>query len=104
MNNCNISAKKKFGILLNLMKNNKFSGMSPLNENGEIINDPKAKGQIFNTFFASKSKVSGFEGTPTFGKNRECAGFISFKYISFGGGKIIENLEKVSYFTMWNSW
>ena len=57
MNNCNISAKKKFGILLNLMKNNKFSGMSPLNEDGEIINDPKAKGQIFNTFFASKSKV-----------------------------------------------
>ena len=45
MNDCNISAKKKFSILLKLMKNNKFSGMSPLNENGVVYNDPKEKGQ-----------------------------------------------------------
>ena len=65
MNNCNISAKKKFGILLKLMKNNKFSSISPLNENGEIINDPKEKGQIFNNFFTSKSKVGGWYSVKT---------------------------------------
>ena len=55
MNNNSISAKKKFSILLRLMKNNKFSGISPLNENDIIINDPKNKSEIFNNFFASKS-------------------------------------------------
>ena len=55
MNNHSISAKKKFSILLRLMKNNKFSGISPLNENDIIINDPKNKSEIFNNFFASKS-------------------------------------------------
>ena len=43
MNNCEISPKKKFGILLNLMKKNKFSGISPLNVDGSIINDEKEK-------------------------------------------------------------
>ena len=59
MNNFSISAKKKFSILLRLMKNNKYSGISPLNEDGNIIHDPKSKSEIFNDFFASKSKVSG---------------------------------------------
>ena len=39
MNNYSISAKKKFSILLKLMKTNKFSGCSPLNEDGHVIND-----------------------------------------------------------------
>ena len=78
MNNCNISAKKKFGILLNLMKNNKFSGISPLNENGDIINNPKEKGQIFNDFFASKSKVSEFEDDPPHLEKLENVPFCQF--------------------------
>ena len=64
MNDCNLSPKKKFSILLNLMKNNKFSGMSPLNENGVVYNDPTEKGQILNNFFASKSRVNGSEENP----------------------------------------
>ena len=56
MNNYSISAKKKFSILLKLMKNNKFSGISPLNENGTTINDPKNKSEIFNDFFRIKLK------------------------------------------------
>ena len=64
MNNHNISAKKKFSILLKLMKNNKFSGISPLNENDRMIHDSKQKGQIFNKFFASKSNVEGSDDIP----------------------------------------
>ena len=39
MSNPSISAKKKFSILLKLMKNNKYSGISPLNEGNETINN-----------------------------------------------------------------
>ena len=64
MNNHAISAKKKFSILLRLMKNNKFSGISPLNENDEIINDSNQKSEIFNKYFASKSNLSGRNDDP----------------------------------------
>ena len=43
MNNSSISAKKKFSILLSLMKSNKFSGIFPLNENNDVVHDPQAK-------------------------------------------------------------
>ena len=43
MNNSSISPKKKFQILLKLMKNNKFIPIPPLIENNQTINDPKQK-------------------------------------------------------------
>ena len=64
MNNSSISAKKKFGILLKLMKNNKYCGLSPLNENGDIINNPKDKSEIFNSHFSKKSTVDGHIDIP----------------------------------------
>ena len=64
MNNFNISAKKKFSILLKLMKNNKFSSMPSLIENNETINDPGTKSEIFNAFFASKSNLQGADDPP----------------------------------------
>ena len=64
MNNYNISAKKKFNILLKLMKNNKFSPTPPLIENDDIVHEPGLKSDIFNTFFASKSNVHGAEDLP----------------------------------------
>ena len=64
MNNHSISAKKKFSILLRLMKNNKLSGISPLKENDEIINDSKKKSEIFNNYFASKSHLNGKNDDP----------------------------------------
>ena len=64
MNNFSISAKKKFSILLRLMKSSKFSSISPLNEDDKIVNDPKNKSEIFNEYFASKSKVVGSEDDP----------------------------------------
>ena len=64
MRNSSISAKKKFQILLKLMKNNKFSPTPPLVENDQTINDPKQKSELFNTFFASKSTVDGLLDEP----------------------------------------
>ena len=57
MKNFSISAKKKFSILVKLMKNSKFSTIPPLVENDETINDPLQKSNILNSFFASKSTV-----------------------------------------------
>ena len=64
MNNFSISAKKKFSILLRLMKSSKFSSISPLNEDDQIVNEPKNKTEIFNEYFASKSRVDGSDDDP----------------------------------------
>ena len=64
MNNYSISPKKKFSILLKLMKNNKFSPTPPLLENNVTINEPQEKSELFNTFFASKSNVQGANDDP----------------------------------------
>ena len=56
-NNPSISARKKFSILLKLMKNDKFSCTPPLVENENVINDPYQKSNILNKFFTSKSTV-----------------------------------------------
>ena len=58
MNNQSISAKKKFSILLKLMKNSKFSAVPRLVENDETIHNPLQKSNIFNSYFASKSTVA----------------------------------------------
>ena len=46
------------------MKNNKYSGLSPLNENGDIVNNPKQKSDIFNSHFSKKSTVEGHTDVP----------------------------------------
>ena len=48
LRNPSLSAKKKFGILLKLMKNNKFSNIPPLVENNVTVNDPSEQSNIFN--------------------------------------------------------
>ena len=57
LRNSALSPKKKFSILFKLMKNNKFSNVSPLIENNTTILDPLEKSNILNKFFASKSTV-----------------------------------------------
>ena len=57
MNNPNISAKKKYGILTKLMKNQKVSTIPPLIDNDQTITDPKLKSDLLNQHFASKSTV-----------------------------------------------
>ena len=57
MKNNDISAKKKFSILLKLMKNTKHSQIPPLTEGDTGINDSQEKSNLFNSFFSSKSTV-----------------------------------------------
>ena len=57
LKNPSLSAKRKFSILLKLMKNNKFSNVPPLIENDSTIQDSAQKSNIFNDFFASKASV-----------------------------------------------
>ena len=64
LNNPSISPKKKFGILLKLMKNNKFSCTPPLVENYRTINDSVEKSNLFNKFFASKATVKNYNDAP----------------------------------------
>ena len=95
MNNYSISAKKKFSILLKLMKNNKFSGISPLNENGTTINDPKNKSEIFNEFFASKSTVHGLnDDPPNLEKIESVNDLASMNTSPLEVCKLIRNLKK----------
>ena len=61
LNNSSISAKKKFRILIKLMKNEKISNTPPLVENEITINDPFEKSNLFNNFFASKSTVKNYK-------------------------------------------
>ena len=58
MHNQSISAKKKFSILIKLMKNSKFSTIPPLVENDTTIQEPVEENNLLNAFFASKSTVS----------------------------------------------
>ena len=95
LNNPSITAKKKFGILLKLMKSNKFFNSPPLVENDITINDPHEKSNIFNTFFASKSTVPNhndpaphleqIEGVPKLG---------SLNTSPFEIAKLIRNIKK----------
>ena len=57
LRNPSLSAKKKFSILLKLMKNNKFSNIPPLVENNITIQDPLEQSNIFNKHFAAKATV-----------------------------------------------
>lgn len=59
LHNKDVPAKKKFSILIKLMKNNKHSPMPPLVENEKVINDPLEKANIFNAHFSSKSHLDG---------------------------------------------
>jgi potassium voltage-gated channel Eag-related subfamily H protein 8 len=57
MQNFDISAKKKFKILTKLMNNQKYSSISPLINNGDIVDDAEEKSELLNKFFAAKAKV-----------------------------------------------
>ena len=57
MNRHDISAKKKFSILLKLMNNNKFSSIPALIENGKTITDDQEKSNLLNNHFSAKATV-----------------------------------------------
>ena len=61
MQNYEISAKKKFSILTNLMKNQKSSTIPPLIQNYVVVNDPKEQSELLNNLFVGKATVSGID-------------------------------------------
>ena len=98
MNNHDLSPKRKFNILLKLMKNNKVSATPPLIENGESINDSKTKSNLFNDFFASKSKVDGSnDASPILEKLQNIDTLNSFNTSPFELSNILENLKKSNF-------
>ena len=64
MNNPNISAKKKYGILTKLMKNQKVSSIPSLIDNNKTVTDSKQKSDLLNRHFASKSTVPNPNDVP----------------------------------------
>ena len=59
MHNAHISAKNKFNILKNLMKNQKLSSIPQLIKGDIIVNDPLSKSNVLNDIFAAKATVNG---------------------------------------------
>ena len=57
MNRHDISAKKRFSILLKLMNDTKFSSISALIENGKTVTDNHNKSNLLNNHFSSKASV-----------------------------------------------
>ena len=64
LSNPEITSKKKFTILNRLTNTGKDANIPPIIDNDKVINDPLEKAQLFNKFFASKSKIHGKNDTP----------------------------------------
>ena len=95
LKNSALSPKKKFSILFKLMKNNKFSNVSPLIENNVTIMDPLEKSNILNNFFASKSTVHSPEDPVPFLQRKN--GISSLNIVNTSPievAKIIRNTKK----------
>ena len=101
MNNPNLSPKRKFSILLKLMKTNKVSSTPPLIENDQVINDPETKSNLFNSFFASKSMVHGNnDASPILEKLLNTNSLNSFNTSPYELSKILEDLKNPVFHTV----
>ena len=93
-NNC-IPAKKKFSILLKLMKNQKNSSKPQLVENGITINDPIKKCDLFNDHFISKSTLpGGHDNAPDLLKIEGITPFQDINTSPFEVAHMIRSLKK----------
>ena len=97
MNNPQISAKKKFGILTKLMKNNKVSNIPPLIDNNCTITDPTNKANLLNSHFAAKSTVtSPTDIPPQLTKHDVLSDLSVINTSSIEVSKIIRSIKKSS--------
>ena len=95
LRNPSLSPKKKFGILLKLMKNNKFTNVPPLVENNSTIQNPLEKSNIFNQFFASKSTVKDpNDPVPNLTRKEGIPALNILNTSPIEVGKIIRNIKK----------
>ena len=80
------------------MKNNKCNSTPPLIENENIINDPKEKSNIFNSFFASKSTVpNANDPAPNLAQKEGISTLSSLNTSPLEVAKMIRNLKKSNF-------
>ena len=95
MTNYEISAKKKFGILTKLMNNQKFSSISSLIENGEMIDNNEQKANILNSHFAAKSSVNNSDDSvPLLEPRLNTTPFSNINTSNIEVAKIIRSIKK----------
>ena len=95
MLNYQISAKKKFGILTKLMKNQKYSSISSLIDNGTTTDDPLQKAELLNKTFSSKSTVKNSDDdVPHLEKKEHIPSFDMINTSPFEIAKIIRGLKQ----------
>ena len=76
------------------MSNNKYSGISPLNEKNDVIHDSGQKSRIFNDYFASKSNLQGKMDDPPIRVKKDYPELTLFNTSPLEVGKLIRNLKK----------
>ena len=97
-NDPKISSRKKFSILKKLTKTQKNAPIPPLSEEGEIIDDPIAKANLFNKFFTDKSQVYKPEDKPpNLEKLETNENFENIDTTRFEIGSIIKNMKNSNY-------
>ena len=95
MTNSNISAKKKFSILIKLMKTNKYTSIPPIIDQNLSVQDPQSKANIFNNFFASKSTVPNPNDEPPILPQKDGVSVLkSINTSPIEVGKIIRTLKQ----------
>ena len=98
MINNEISAKKKFSILSKLMSNQKFSSITNLIENGQLIEDPRTKSNLLNSHFANKSTVNNSdENVPDLDRYENISPFYTINTSSIEVAKILRSLKKSNF-------
>ena len=95
LRNPSLSAKKKFSILLKLMKNNKLSNIPPLVENNITVQEPLEQSNIFNKHFAAKSTVQNSNDPgPNLPRKEGVSDLSVINTSPLEVGKIIRNIKK----------
>jgi hypothetical protein len=95
MKNPHISAKKKYGILITLMKNQKVSNIPPLIENNCTVTDPDKKANLLNKHFANISTVTGAADDPPILDKKEVQSDLSNLFTSpIEVAQIIRTMKK----------
>ena len=61
LNSNETSPKKKFQLLKNVTNSGKGAGIPPLLSENDVISNPSEKAAIFNTQFAMKASIEGYD-------------------------------------------
>ena len=76
------------------MKNNKFSGISPIYDGNDICHDSEQKSRIFNKYFASKTNLNGKSDDAPILTKKDYPELDILNTSPLEVGKLIRNLKK----------